>query len=272
MSGDDVIRCPACRSGVLPLAGAGETSVRCGSCSTSHAVRDGVVDLIPTFYAPRSIGQVAMEWPPLVRIYEGRFWRRSAVMHGLLGLPFERERELVLRGLGLSGAEVVLDLACGPGLYTREIAREVPDGQVIGLDLSFPMLAYASRRAREEGLGNVRWVRGTAMDLPFADDRLDAVSCCAALHLFPDPLQALREILRVLRPGGRFAVAMIRRAESARGELTGRVSRTIGVAPLTEAGIQTRLLEAGFTDVTCHHARRLYMIWSARKAPATAPA
>ncbi len=212
----------------------------------------------------RSLARAAMEWPPVVRIYESRLWRRSPVTSFILGLPFERERELILRGLSLRGSETALDLACGPGIYTRTIAREVPEGCVVGLDLSLPMLAYATRQARSERLGNVLWVRGDAMDLPFADGRFDAVNCCGALHLFPDLPRALAELHRVLRRGGGFTAAMARRGEGLRGDLVARLLQKAGASPLTEAGLRDRLAEAGFAQVQCHHARRAWMIWSAR--------
>src|SRR5690349_15003439 len=110
-----------------------------------------------------------MEWPALVRLYESRLWRRSALFAVVLGISFERECALIADAATLRPDDVVLDLACGPGIYTRSWARRVPRGRIVGLDLSVPMLRYAAERVRAERLANVDLVRGDATRLPFPD-------------------------------------------------------------------------------------------------------
>lgn len=108
--------------------------------------------------------------------------------------------------LGLHPGETVLDLACGPGTLTRRLADAVgDDGLVIAADLSEPMLARATRAVPAS---NTVFVRADAMSLPLRDDTVDAVSCSLCLHLVPDLDTALDQIARVLRPGGRLAVAV----------------------------------------------------------------
>jgi ubiquinone/menaquinone biosynthesis C-methylase UbiE len=106
--------------------------------------------------------------------------------------------------LTIKPGDTVLDVACGPGNFTRSFAREAgDDGLVVGLDASRSML----EQALNEGVpGNVAYVRGDATRLPFADESFDAVCCFAALYFISDPLRALDEIARVLRPGGRVAI------------------------------------------------------------------
>jgi SAM-dependent methyltransferase len=98
-----------------------------------------------------------MEWPPLIRIYESRLWRRSPLFGLLAGISVERECGLIAQAAGLDGDPHVLDLACGPGIYSRRFARAVPHGTVVGLDLSAPMLLHGQRRAEanlaSNGLG-----------------------------------------------------------------------------------------------------------------------
>ena len=104
---------------------------------------------------------------------------------------------------------------------------------VVGLDLSLPMLRTAVRLAREERMSNLLFLHGSALDLPLADDRFDAVNCCGALHLFPDVSRALFEIHRVLVPGGcRFTVAAFRRGE-------GTISNSINVLRRRFTGVDT---------------------------------
>lgn len=98
----------------------------------------------------------------------------------------------------------VLDVACGTGLLTREVASRVaPDGSVAGLDLNPGMLAVAERLAPA-----IEWHEGAAESLPFPDESFDAVVSQFGLMFFGDRRRAIREMLRVLRAGGRMAVAV----------------------------------------------------------------
>jgi SAM-dependent methyltransferase len=98
----------------------------------------------------------------------------------------------------------VLDVACGTGIVARTAAdRMAGTGRVVGLDLNDGMLAVA-RRIRPD----LEWRRGDVASLPFADDSFDAVLCQMALMFFPDRTAALREMVRVGRPGGVVALAV----------------------------------------------------------------
>jgi SAM-dependent methyltransferase len=107
----------------------------------------------------------------------------------------------------------VLDVGCGTGVLAREAAVCVgPSGRVIGLDLNEGMLAVA-RRLRPE----IDWRQGDALDLPFAERAFDVVVSQFALMFFPDRPLALREMWRVLAPGGRLAVAVCAPLEETKG-------------------------------------------------------
>jgi SAM-dependent methyltransferase len=98
----------------------------------------------------------------------------------------------------------VLDVACGTGVLTREAARRAgPSGAVTGLDLSPEMLAVAARLSPA-----LRWQQGSGEALPFPDRSFDAVVSQFGLMFFPDPVAGLREMMRVLAPGGWLAVAV----------------------------------------------------------------
>ena len=94
----------------------------------------------------------------------------------------------------------VLDLAPGPGYVAMEVAR-LGEYQVVGLDISETFVQIASERASAAGV-EVDFQRGDAAHMPFADGSFDFVFCRAAFKKFSDPVGALREIHRVLRPGG----------------------------------------------------------------------
>jgi SAM-dependent methyltransferase len=98
----------------------------------------------------------------------------------------------------------VLDVGCGTGVVAREAAKRLgPEGRVIGLDLNPRMLEVARRIAPE-----IEWQQGDASDLPFDDEAFDVVVSQYAMMFFPDPSLALREMWRVLAPGGRLTVAV----------------------------------------------------------------
>jgi len=98
----------------------------------------------------------------------------------------------------------VLDVGCGGGQNALVLSRLRPDLRIVGLDLSAQQVARATRRAA--GLGQVEFIQGSALDLPFEDGELDAVISIASLKHWPDPRLGLSECVRVLRGGGPLRV------------------------------------------------------------------
>jgi ubiquinone/menaquinone biosynthesis C-methylase UbiE len=120
------------------------------------------------------------------------------------------ESQAALLALALPAAgERVLDIACGTGLATFAAARAVgPKGQVLGIDLSGRMVEAAEKRARDLSLSNCSFSRMDAERLALPDGSFDLVLCALGLMYMPDAEQAVREMCRVLRPGGRVALAV----------------------------------------------------------------
>lgn len=109
----------------------------------------------------------------------------------------------------LAPGERVLDVACGTGLVSFDAARAVgSDGRVIGIDISGLMVDAAQRRARGRQLPNASFARMDAETLDLPDAVFDIALCALGLMYMPDPQRALREMRRVLRPGGRVALAV----------------------------------------------------------------
>ena len=117
-------------------------------------------------------------------------------------------RETYLSLLDISAGERVLDVGCGSGAVTRDIARRVGGrGLVVGLDPSLEMLAVARALAEGESLGDrVEFREGNALRLPFPDGSFDVVICATVLSHVPEGETAIPELARVLRPGGRLGV------------------------------------------------------------------
>ena len=106
--------------------------------------------------------------------------------------------------------ERVLDVACGTGVVARLMAPHVgATGKVVGLDLNAGRLAVARALPLAQGV-EVEWREGNVMTLPFADTVFDLVCCHQGLQFFPDRLAALREMSRVLVPGGRLLLSVWR--------------------------------------------------------------
>ena len=104
----------------------------------------------------------------------------------------------------LTGSELVLDIACGTGDITFALARRLTSGGAIGLDITEGMVRIADRKRRENSVCNAWFHRADIMRLPFQAETFDRVTGGYALRNTPDIRAALAEILRVLKPGGRF--------------------------------------------------------------------
>jgi ubiquinone/menaquinone biosynthesis C-methylase UbiE len=118
-------------------------------------------------------------------------------------------RDALLTVASPAVGERVLDIACGTGLVSFEAARAVgPSGLVHGVDLSERMIDAAERRARDLELSNCIFSRMDAESLALPDASFDIAFCALGLMYMPDPEQALREMYRVLSPGGRISLAV----------------------------------------------------------------
>jgi ubiquinone/menaquinone biosynthesis C-methylase UbiE len=118
-------------------------------------------------------------------------------------------RLALLARAAIRPGEHVLDVACGTGLVTFDAAHAAGSGgRVIGVDLSGKMVDAARLRATQGGLRHVSFARMDAETLALPDASFDVALCALGLMYVPDPLQAVREMRRVLRPGGRMGIAV----------------------------------------------------------------
>lgn len=122
-------------------------------------------------------------------------------------LSFRRHkawRAFTMRKLNVRPGETALDLCCGTCDWTIQLAQASQTGKIIGLDFSPNMLAHGKTKVDSMGLSNqIELVQGNAMDLPFADHSFDYVTIGFGLRNVPDFMQVIREMYRVVKPGGK---------------------------------------------------------------------
>jgi ubiquinone/menaquinone biosynthesis C-methylase UbiE len=136
-----------------------------------------------------------------------RYEARLAAYHR----AFAPELQAILDALPLGAGMRVLDFACGDGYYASRLARRLgASGIVVGVDQSEGYLHDATADAADADDGSpgatVVYARAVAGALPFADDTFDLVWCAQSLFSLADPVEALRHMARVTRPGGLVAV------------------------------------------------------------------
>jgi ubiquinone/menaquinone biosynthesis C-methylase UbiE len=153
-----------------------------------------------------------------------------------------------------------LEVACGSGTLLDLVLRwrrwkRLPDVEVVGIDYAEPMLAGAFKRFA--GKSNVRIEHADATALPFADASFDTINVANAIHCFPDVDGALRDIRRVLKPGGSMAtnVLLFPRGPWPFRQVADRLDRWgmrkgILYTPYEQADIRGRIVAAGFSVVT----------------------
>lgn len=98
--------------------------------------------------------------------------------------------------------DTILDLGCGPGTITADLAELVPQGRVVGGDPVESVLKQAAEYAQTRGLSNVTFEKIDGNQLSFPDDSFDVVTCHQVLQHVNDPVGILKEMRRVVKPGG----------------------------------------------------------------------
>ncbi|MCM3586501.1 demethylmenaquinone methyltransferase [Mesobacillus maritimus] len=114
-----------------------------------------------------------------------------------------RWRKDTMKRMNVQQGAQALDICCGTGDWTIALAEAVgPNGKVVGLDFSKNMLKIGEQKVKERQLNQVTLIHGNAMELPFEDNSFDYVTIGFGLRNVPDYMQVLKEMNRVLKPGG----------------------------------------------------------------------
>ena len=184
---------------------------------------------------------------------------RGAVPEGAIGLSLGCGNPTAVAKL--DAGETVLDLGSGTGTDVLLSARRVgPTGRAYGLDMTDEMLELARRNAEEAGVANVEFLKGYIEDVPLPDGSVDVVISNCVINLSADKPKVIREVARVLRPGGRFAVSDVIADPDMDATTRNDMAQWTGcvAGALTRDGFEAALRDAGLTDVEIVETHRVH--------------
>lgn len=270
---DHLICCPLCKGDLKTNTQEGQqwrpkdgpVFYHCAECHQKYPLVGSIVDFLPAIPKKKSLTQQMMESEPFIERYEGKSWRESQLFTAYAGISFKKEMELIKEIAHLNDDDTVLDLACGTGLYTRNLAKESEKRKIVGVDLSWPMLRYAAEKIKDQEINNIVLFHGDAHHLPLKDSSVDAAICSGSLHLFDDARQVLKELFRVIKSNGHLALAVFLTGSNLLGKLDAYWKEVMwGIHPFSETELKELLNEANFKP-TIFHAWGVWMIASGIK-------
>ncbi|KAJ7550015.1 hypothetical protein O6H91_07G078400 [Diphasiastrum complanatum] len=270
------IACPVC---LQPLSSSGVTSLsptlaagstfHCTTCQKQYKSNNGIFDLTisaPDYEDIVPFG-VSFFQNPLIAFAYDRGYRD---LFQILNFPGPDEEEMLVPAHG----QFIMDLSCGSGLFTKRFLASEEYNLVIGADYSEAMLeqclGFLENETRKYMM-NVVLMRADAGRLPFLTSSLAAVHAGAAIHCWPQPLTAVAEIARVLRPGGVFVAStyILPAPPFPLKSFYGLAGQIIAQAGLpfrlwSEEDLRALVLSCGFVNWTSTR-RGIYVLFSATK-------
>lgn len=237
----EALACPECHSA---LEGSREQAV-CRECARTYPIRDGVLDFLGK-PPPLRLATRLLHFRVVARIYE-HYWRPS-LCRVVTRSSFGTQAATLTAWHEPAARDVLLDVGCGTGNFTRAIARQHPSARVIGLDISSQMLGQARDLADQAGLSNLAFVRASALQLPFRTRSLTGINCCGALHLFSDMTVALAEFHRCARPNATLSGLTFTAGTGLSNLLLRHGRSLIGMHFFSEHELERALFRASFAD------------------------
>jgi len=206
--------CPKCKQ---PFRS--DDSLLCSECNRSFPIIDGVPDFIkgdlqanaaPVYGGTSgliTLKRMARQMDFFAPVYESVIFASTLVklsgIHGDSRRFIDRIANFHSKTLdGINGS--LLDVACGPATYGRRLA--CASRNIYGIDISMGMLQQGLTYIKRDHVQGVHLARARVEELPFEDAVFDGVICSGSLHLFPDPVLALREIKRTMKPGAPISI------------------------------------------------------------------
>lgn len=233
----DLWRCVACHGALHAHTADG---LECAACGATYPIRD---DILLVKDSTEGNNQIVSEF------YNGPLWPKFRFWEWFTFLcngGERRSRNKVLRHLPTGPKLRLLDVAIGDGVYLDWLPK---DWEIVGIDISTAQLNACRKRAGDRDLP---LVLGEAEDLPFQDRRFDAVLSIGGFNYFNDPERSLREMARVVKPGGTIVIS------DEVPNLTDRMlGHKLGIKPLMalDRWMVARMMHLGeaFTDIVERH-------------------
>ena len=158
--------------------------------------------------------------------------------------------------LALRPEDDLVEVACGNGHFIKKYTSNVHS--VAGLDLSDLSVKLATKKNKDRvAAGTAEFVQGEATRLPWEDNKFSAAAIMGGFPMLPEPLESLKELYRVLRPGGRAVACIEWNAEDGKDH-TKEIEK-YGMKLWSENDVQDMFKEAGFSDTTINYAKGFMM-------------
>jgi ubiquinone/menaquinone biosynthesis C-methylase UbiE len=130
----------------------------------------------------------------------------KAYDHSRISQWFQYTQNLAISEMSLRKDSKVLDVGCGTGFAVLQLAAIVSEGRACGIDISPKMIEQARMKVSKELSGRVEFCEGDSNKIPYSDGCFDNILCTNSFHHYPDPILALREMQRVLKPSGQIVI------------------------------------------------------------------
>lgn len=196
--------------------------------------------------------------------YSGSFYRAETITVTPPAEPTEYADKILRVRMDLAAAHVrdavVLDLGCGTGEHLLALAGQIRSGK--GLDFSAPFIECANRQRDAAGALNIEFLQGNARCLPFADGSFDLAYSFSALYHMPEVEQVIREIARVLRPGGRCVLDLGNKYSL--NTLCCHWYPEAATLFVVSVGAMKRMFRDAGLRITCHRSFQLLPLWADR--------
>ncbi|KAK9784879.1 hypothetical protein WJX73_010017 [Symbiochloris irregularis] len=224
--------CPICQQTTFQLQSGIErqrVDLRCERCSRTFRTSQPYFDLTTTSGLPQTQSFQQSFWggtqifrSPLVSFAYERGWRQGFSWAGFPGA--DQELQMALDYMRPAWGQVLLDMSCASGVFSRRFVRSKRFSGVIAADFSDSMLQQAGQYFSEDRTLDPRdyvLLKADVGRMPFATGSLAAIHAGAAMHCWPDPALAVAEISRVLKPGGVFVASTFLNSASLVGSVIG---------------------------------------------------
>ena len=217
---EELLRCPRCKNELAWSA----TALSCLPCQATYGIQPGVIPMYELYIddSPEERGrdpERPWEKEKFEQSYQDIGYHESgAEFEKQIGVPekvgrflFERVKGRMLEWLEPGPGHCVLDVGCGAGYFLYLIQQRYRERGFTpletGVEISMFQLSYMVRRMRKEGVLDAVAVHGNGEFLPFADDSFDLITCSEVLEHVRNPVRALMEMRRILKPGGRLLLS-----------------------------------------------------------------